>query len=56
MRLFLDDKEVTLAELKHTLDNLYYEYPDGGTYETLALDDIDNDGNLHFIIEVGSTF
>ena len=56
MKLFLNDKEVTLTELRHTFDNLDYGPPDGGTYESLELADIDSDGNLYFEIIVGSTF
>jgi hypothetical protein len=54
--IFLNDNEVTLGDLKQALGNLDYGPPDGVTYETLALDNIDNEGNLHFIIEVGSMF
>ena len=56
MKLFLNDKEVTLEELKFALDNLDYGPPDGGTFETLALNDIDEDGNMYFDIEAYSTF
>lgn len=56
MKLFLNNREVTITELKQTLDNLDYGPPDGGTYETLVLEDIDSDGNLYFEIEVGSSF
>ena len=56
MKLFLNDKEVTLAELKDALDNLDYGPPDGGTFETLALYDINADGDMYFDIEVNSAF
>lgn len=56
MKLFLNEKEVTLAELKDALDNLDYGPPDGGSFETMALNDIDENGNMHFDIEVNSAF
>ena len=56
MKMFLNDKEITITELKQTLDSLDYGPPDGGTYETLALEDVDSEGNLYFVIEVGSSF
>ena len=56
MKLFLNNKETTITELKQVLDNLDYGPPDGGTYEALELEDIDNDGNLYFEIIVGSVF
>lgn len=56
MKLFLNDKEVTLEELKFALDNLDYGPPDGGTFETLALNDINADGDMYFDIEVNSAF
>ena len=56
MKLFLNDKEVTLNELRRALDNLDYGPPDGGTFEILVLEDIDSEGNLYFEIEVGSAF
>ena len=56
MKLFLNNVEVTIAELKQALDNLDYGPPDGGTYEVLELEDIDSDGNLYFEVVVGSAF
>ena len=56
MKLFLNDKEVTIAQLKQALDNLDYGPPDGGEYEAIELYDIDKDGNLYFEIIVNSTF
>lgn len=55
MKMFLNDKEVTLAELKDALDNLDYGPPDGGTYEALELFDI-KDGDMYFEITVNSSF
>ena len=55
MALFLSDKEVTLEELKHALDNLDYGPPDGGTFEVLELYDI-KDGNMYFEITIHSLF
>ena len=52
MKLFLNDKEVTLAELKFALDNLDYGPPDGGTFEALELYDI-KDGDMYFESEEG---
>ena len=55
MRYFLNDNEVTLADLKQALDNLDYGPPDGGTYEALELYDI-KDGDMYFEITVNSSF
>lgn len=46
MRLFLDNKEVTLEELKYRLNNCYVSDSD---YEIVELVDIDGD-NLYFEI------
>ena len=56
MKIFLNDKEVTLVELKLAFDNLDYGPPDGGTFEIIALSDIDTNGNMHFDIERFSAF
>lgn len=56
MKMFLNDKEVTIAELKYALDNLDYGPPDGGTFETMALYDISENGDMFFEIEVNSAF
>lgn len=56
MRLFLDDREVTLSELKQTLDNLDYGPPDGGTFEVISLVDIIDDEDIYFEIEKYSAF
>lgn len=55
MKIFLNDKEVTMEELKQTLDNLDYGPPDGGAYEALELYDIKN-GDMYFEITVNSSF
>lgn len=56
MKLFLNDKEITLAKLKSALDNLDYGPPDGGTFETMALVEITAAGDMYFDIEVNSAF
>ena len=56
MKMFLNDKEVTVMELRRALDDLDYGPPDGGTFETLALYDINEDGDMYFEIEVNSSF
>ena len=56
MRFFLNDNEVTLADLKQALGNLYYGSPDGGTYEAMELCEINDDGDMYFEITVNSTF
>ena len=56
MKIFLDDREVTLAELKQAFDNLDYGPPDGGTYETISLVDIIDDEDIYFEIEKYSAF
>lgn len=56
MRFFLNDNEVTLADLKQVLGNLDYGPPDGGTFETMALVEITADGDMCFEIEVNSAF
>lgn len=55
MKMFLNDKKVTLTELKSALDNLDHGPPDGGTFEALELYDI-KDGNMYFEITVNSSF
>ena len=56
MKLFLNDQEVTLDELREAQDNLKMCPNDGGDYETIELDDIDEEGNLYFWICGHSTF
>lgn len=56
MRLFLDDREVTLSELKQTLDNLDYGSPDGGTYEVISLVDIIDDEDIYLQTEKYSIY
>ena len=46
MRLFLDNKEITLEELEHRLNNWYVS---DSSYEIVELVDIDGD-NLYFAI------
>lgn len=48
MKLFLDNKEVTIEELKLALDNLDYGPPDGGNFEEITLEKVDVNGNLFF--------
>ena len=55
MKIFLNDREITLAELKQVLDNLDYGPHDGGTFEALELYDI-KDGDMYFEITVNSSF
>ena len=47
MKLFLDNKEITLEELRHRLNNCYYVSDSG--YEIVELVDIDGE-NLYFAI------
>ncbi len=56
MRFFLNDNEVTLADLKQALGNLDYGPPDGGAFEEMELVDISDDGDMYFEIVVNSTF
>lgn len=56
MRLFLNDNEVTLGDLKQALGNLDYGLPDGGSFESMELFEISDDGDLYFEIVVNSTF
>ena len=56
MKLFLNNKEVTISELKSALDNLDPGPADGGTFEIMALDDINEDGDMFFEINGYSTF
>ena len=56
MRFFLNDNEVTLADLKQALGNLDYGPPDGGTFEAMELFEISDDGDMYFEITVNSTF
>lgn len=56
MKFFLNDNEVTLGDLKQALDNLDYGPPDGGTYETMELVEISDNGDMYFEITIDSTF
>ena len=56
MKLFLDNKEVTVAELKEANNNLELCDNDGGDYQTIELLDVDDEGNLHFETQWHSTF
>lgn len=56
MKLFLNDKEVTITELKSALDNLDPGPADGGTFEIIELCGINEDGDMFFEINGYSTF
>lgn len=56
MKMFLDDREVGVVELKDVLDTLDNGPPDGGTFEIIALSDIDVNGNMYFEVERHSAF
>lgn len=56
MKMFLDDREVNIMELKAVFDNLDYGPPDGGTFESMVLSDIDDKGNMYFDVEKYSAF
>ena len=55
MKMFLDDREVNIVELKAVCDNLV-GCPDGGDVEMIVLTGIDASGNIYFDIEKYSTF
>lgn len=56
MKLFLNNSEVTLDELKEQLYNLDCGPPDGGTFEIIVLSDIDTNGDMYFEVEKHSAF
>ena len=56
MKYFLNDNEVTLSDLKQTLGNLDYGPPDGGSFESLELVEISDDGDMYFEITINSAF
>lgn len=47
MKFILDDKEVSLEELKKAIDNLFIGNEDDGYSETIELESIDSD-TLYF--------
>lgn len=56
MKLFLNNKEVTITELKLAFEKLDPGPPDGGSFEIMELYDIDENGNMFFEIEGYSSF
>ena len=56
MRLFIDGDEVTIKELKHKLNDLDCGEFDGGTFETITLDHISEEGDMYFETEKFSVF
>lgn len=51
MRLFIDGDEVTIEELRQTLNNLDCGEFDGGTFEIITLDHISIAGDMYFETE-----
>lgn len=56
LKMYLNDEEVTVEELRAAWNNLAICPMDGGDYESIELDEIDDEGNLHFSIYGHSTF
>lgn len=56
MKLFLNDKEITITELKLAFENLNPGPADGGSFEIIELYDINEDGDMFFEINGYSTF
>lgn len=56
MRLFIDGNEVTIEELRQTLNNLDCGEFDGGTFEIITLDHISIAGDMYFETEVHSVW
>ena len=56
MKMFLDDREVNVTELKAVFDTLNHGDPDGGDFEVIVLSYIDVADNMYFDIEKYSTF
>ena len=56
MKMFLDGNEVNVEKLKQALCRLDYGEFDGGTFEIITLDLIDEDGDMYFNTDKYSTF
>lgn len=55
MQLYFNDKPCTLEQLKEIFNNLEICPADGGSFETLEVDDIKDDG-IYLTISGYSTF
>lgn len=49
MKFILDDKEISLSELKNILDNLNPGPADGGDFEFLEIEDIDVEKDIIYL-------
>ncbi len=56
MKLYFNDKELSVQELQEVLNNLKTCENDGGDFELLELEEIDSEGNFHFGIAGCSTY
>ena len=54
-QLYFNDEPCSLEKFKEIFENLKVCPPDGGEYESLVVDEIDERG-IHFVIEGASTF